>query len=561
VILGLIIAIVAIVAAIAVTATALTTAKESADKKFSDKPVGGSEEPCPLADLTVVVVRPDKTGDPNFENNIIIEKIGGSSKSASKQCDEKHTFAKIDPGSYKVSAKAKEDEGYCFEKPVSTSLAEGEKKEVTLTLTPINLVEVTPKTDCKQYVNLDADAAKTDHGRKYAVEAKIDQKKAGITVYFGFEPGPDNRENLDSALEATITKSAKTDVDGIAKVDFTLSRYGGDTFKVLASLSSDLKHPSATVIKSKGITVWRRLWYQLNHHQDITPPSMASAISKIKQVYIDFVAETPVKHSISPAGSVVVGRHNAATYHAKRNSNHNARSVHIILCDKQIDGNPGLTNEVEVEFEKATDYINATTGGTYIIMNPPLQAGAKLFISGSWNNVHTGKSGTLTDVPADKSVDIGVVSYNNKNFMKVELPTNAAPTASKKVKVKIKITVSSGPWGGDGGTAPHNLVVISANDTVHTMCVLHELGHLMNMGPMAYSVNCPPGFNYTDHTKMYKSNGAHCYSGGTLVGGKGKDGTCIMYHQLNTSCSLAFCAECAPFVRAQKLTAFKDLAK
>jgi len=143
--------------------------------------------------------------------------------------------------------------------------------------------------------------------------------------------------------------------------------------------------------------------------------------------------------------------------------------------------------------------------------------------------------------------------------MEVTLPKDAKPTATKKVKVKIKVTVSSGPWGGDGGTAPHNLVVISSDDTVHTMCVLHELGHLMNMGPMAYSVKCPPGFDYTDHTKMYESNGAHCYSGGILVAGKGKDGTCIMYHQLNTKCSLEFCDLCAPFVKAQALESFQDL--
>ena len=50
-----------------------------------------------------------------------------------------------------------------------------------------------------------------------------------------------------------------------------------------------------------------------------------------------------------------------------------------------------------------------------------------------------------------------------------------------------------GPWGGDGGTAPHNLIVIDSNDIIHSMCVMHELGHRMNMTPLAGSYKAPPG--------------------------------------------------------------------
>ena len=162
---------------------------------------------------------------------------------------------------------------------------------------------------------------------------------------------------------------------------------------------------------------------------------------------------------------------------------------------------------------------------------------------------------------ADEDAATGVVEVSGDQYLIVQLPKDADPSAGKPVKVRLKVTVASGPWGGDGATAPHNLVVIDSDDTRHSMCVMHELGHLINMCPMSRNRNCPPDFEYTEHPKMYWSNGAHCWSGGTLVSSKGKNGSCIMYHALNTSCSLAFCEHCDPFVKAQKLESFNDLKK
>lgn len=563
-ILGVIAVIIAIVAAVvvagAVLHSALKESRKDADKNFSDKPVGSTKEGCPLADLTVTVVRPGKTGNPNFSNTIQL--ACPSPGSGSAKCDEAKTFAKRKPGKYNVTVKPTPGNGYSSPASVSVSLAQGEKKKITVELIPYELVKVTPTKDVKQFINLPADAKDPTAGRKLKVEAHINKKEKDVPIYFDFKPGAKNDTKLTDPVKTEITKSAKTNAEGVATAEFTLSRYGGDEFNVLASLSPDVKQDNVSKKESAKIVVWRRLWYQLNHHKDVTPPSMATSVSKFKKVFIDFTPETPVKHTLTAKGKVIVGSHNAATYHALRKSAHPARSVHVILCDQQIDAPAGLTNEVEVEFKKAKDYIEATKhADPRIMFNPPLQSGAKLFISGSWRNASTGKSGTLTDDATKTTKSIGLAKYNNKDFMEINLPADAAPTAAKPVKVKIKVTVASGPWGGDGGTAPHNLIVIDSNDTIHTMCVMHELGHLINMGPMSYSVNCPPGFTYADHTKMYQSNGAHCWSGGSLSGGKGKDGTCIMYHQLNTKCTLAFCADCTPFVRAQKLESFNDLKK
>ncbi|MBD3345256.1 MAG: hypothetical protein GF401_09365 [Chitinivibrionales bacterium] len=66
----------------------------------------------------------------------------------------------------------------------------------------------------------------------------------------------------------------------------------------------------------------------------------------------------------------------------------------------------------------------------------------------------------------------------------MELPKNAAVSLKEPVDIALRLTAASGPWGGDGGTPPNNLIVIDKNDTIHSMCIMHELGHLMNMVPL-----------------------------------------------------------------------------
>ena len=438
-------------------------------------------------------------------------------------------------------------------------------------LADYKLVKLLPDTaDYKQYVNLASDSKEPTHGREVELVAHLDKPVAGITVYFKLIKDAKNKDGLPSRMQSTglalsmqrdaSVHSSVTDEKGIAKKAIKLGSFGGDKFKGIASLDSACKENAAGSVSSTWITIWRRLWYQLTHHKALTPPSMSSAETKFKKAFIDFVSEPAVTHEKAANGSVIVGSHNATEYHALHKNLHPGQSVHVIFCDQQIDGSPARNNTVEAEFTKKDDFIKGTAGGTYILFDPPL-AGGTLFVSGTWENLHSGDKGTLTGTAGSVTKNIGLCSYNDKNFIKVSLPDNAKPTATHKVKVKVTLSVASGPWGGDGGTAPHNLIKISSDDTVHTMCVMHEIGHLINMGPMSYSVNCPDGFEYGDHTKMYKSNGAHCYSGGSLVSGKGSGGTCIMYHQLNTSCTLEYCSLCLPFVKAMSLETFKDLKK
>lgn len=460
----------------------------------------------------------------------------------------------------------------------AASLGDGatKKNETKIKTDDHILVKLLPNSgDYKQYVNLKSNSKEKHHGRFVEFEAHINKQISGITIYFNIIKHSDNKKSLPTRMQSSGLASsmkeeenilsATTNSEGIAKINIKLSSFGGDKFQAIASLDAECSPENKGNKSSSWITVWRKLWYQLTHHKDLTPPSMNSSISKFKNVFIEFESEPVITHNKEKNGSIIVGSHNAAEFHTYHNNLHPGQSVHIILCDEQIDGNPGITVESEAEFTGDTNFIHVTNSGTHIMFDPPL-SGGKLLISGAWENSSTNKSGKLVDDSTKTTDNIGLFSYDNEDFVKIVLPKNAAPTLKNPVTVNISVIVASGPWGGDGGTAPHNLIVIDSNDTVHTMCVMHELGHLMNLGPLETRVNCPDGFKYEDHSKLYESNGAHCYSGGTLIkdsdGDKiGDGGTCIMYHQLNTNCSLEFCSNCAPFLKGMKLKKFKDLSK
>lgn len=108
-------------------------------------------------------------------------------------------------------------------------------------------------------------------------------------------------------------------------------------------------------------------------------------------------------------------------------------------------------------------------------------------------------------------------------------------------------------------------MVINKNDTLHSMCVMHELGHLMNMVPLKDYFKCPPGFEYSDHKYWYSKMGgagSHCSYGHDKSKSTANlyvDGKCIMFHQLTLKCMLSFCDSCNPFVKAQTLQKFCDL--
>ncbi len=439
--------------------------------------------------------------------------------------------------------------------------------------TPLGL-EYPVKSKHKHYVNLTAN--NKDHGKTLIVKIKADDSKDNDTLYWRVTAGKDNSKRTDPKLglskvsDATVIPFTKKVLYAESKVTSKKSEMelhcgyaGGDTYTVEVGTVKGKYKVEAI------ITNWRKLWYQLTHHSGAAVPSMATVESYMKKEkggpFLEFEKDSAVPHTEGAAGSVIIGNHNAATFHALLNTTHNNQCCNIIFCDKQYDGLSGgsnLTFTKAKQFSSLTKDIRvASSAATTEIFSPPIQTGATLLVSGSWDNPATGDSGNLTDDPALVDVDTGLVVYKDKRKVTVTLPAKAAPTATDKVAVVVEVTGASGPWGGDGGTAPHNLIVIDTNDTIHSMCVMHELGHLINMVPEPSRYACPPGFVHADHSHSYVGRGgagSHCShdcdpsTTPALV----VDGKCIMFHQLNYNCTLEYCPDCLTFVKAQNLTGF-----
>jgi hypothetical protein len=451
----------------------------------------------------------------------------------------------------------------------------------------LNLVGIKEKEEVKQYVNLKAGTV--GQGPERLIEVEVEGAVDGDKVFWKATAAKENSKRSDpkvglkpdekgalveykwgAAEVETVVKGGK------ASCILACGLAGGDRFSVEIGLK---KYKAATEFK---VINWRKLWYQLTHHQDLAPPSMTTAKEKLLDVFIEWVEVPASKHNIAKNGEVIVGNHNASVYHDLLTSSHPGQCAHIILCDKQYDGLKAGSNIVSAQtasFTSAVDSIQMSNPGAHIIVpSPPIQKGAKLFNSGTWKNKVTGINGTLTDDPGKVTDDIGLAKWHDEHWWIVNLPKNSGVSIDNPVTVSLEVTAASGPWGGDGSMAPHNLIVIDPDDTIHTQCCLHELGHIINMVPYSGYYKMPSGFKLGNPpiATEWDSTGDHSHSYDGSRGGSGshcsweidkkkstfskyQDGKCIMYHQLNKNCKLIFCPECAPLVKAQALEKFHEL--
>ncbi|NLW32388.1 MAG: hypothetical protein GXY77_13135, partial [Fibrobacter sp.] len=422
----------------------------------------------------------------------------------------------------------------------------------------------------KQYVNLSSNGKEqgtelTIKVRSKDPNAKTDGKKVfwRITAEDGNSkrnsPKPGIMKKTGGKLVEFKERIATIDTEftgNESSIVLACGLAGGDRFTVEAGTDGE-NFRSKFVVEN-----WRKLWYQLTYHKDAIPPPMKTVKNNLHDVFIEFIAEKPNMHSINNAGNVIVGNHNQSEYHKLLSSKNKNKCCHIILCDKQFDGLDSSGKNITITkteiLESKNDKIKVSKN-LVKIFNPPLQKGAKFLIKGKWKNINKKTSGNLTDDNTEIDDVTGLVTCIDEDNIEIKLPSKAIPSKENPVRVDFILTAASGPWGGDGSVSPHNLVVIDKNDTIHSQCVMHELGHLMNMVPYKGIYNCPPEFKYNDHTYRYigmGGSGSHCsYKVDKKLSTKSKyvDGRCIMFHQLNFNCELVYCDQCRPFINAQSL--------
>lgn len=145
--------------------------------------------------------------------------------------------------------------------------------------------------EIKQYVNLDPskpnelkEIKPERAGKVIHLEAKIDKKESGVPVIFEIKSGSKNvypsldKSNFDSeelkrlakerallpGLQFPMKSKRKilTDEQGVAKIDFTLSGFGGDEFEVIAYIKNAEGNKGKELLSQKYV-VWRRIYYQV----------------------------------------------------------------------------------------------------------------------------------------------------------------------------------------------------------------------------------------------------------------------------------------------------------
>ncbi|MBK9576846.1 MAG: peptidoglycan-binding protein [Fibrobacteres bacterium] len=422
----------------------------------------------------------------------------------------------------------------------------------------------------KQYVNL---GGKPEFGHVVELEVEVDP---GVRVVHWKAIAAKGNSKRNSPVVGWIDDGKKTPTPmsggsatwtspasgGKAKAKFCVGLAGGDEFTIEVG-------PSAGVcdIRQK-IVNWRRLWYTLTYGKGSKVPSMALSQNKARDVFIELVAETPIVHELFPAGKVYVGNHNFNELGKLFHPVHAGKCLQVIVCDLQVDGAgspqlnakfPMTTQSLDIELR---DY-----DAPLIVLNPPVVKGAPLIIDSSWKNLETGAKGKFTSDPTLRTSTIGLLSSRPEpGLFTLELPAGAI-SAGQHVETALSLTAAKGPYCGDGSNAPQILIKFSSDARVISGTIIHEMGHLINMVPYPGYYHAPPGLRVDAHPFRYDKHGgsgSHCsYKAKKGVDDDGdptfENGHCVMFHADAPTVPADFCPTCATFVKAQSLTAFKDL--
>lgn len=396
----------------------------------------------------------------------------------------------------------------------------------------------------KQYINLDAtvdaDNAHPEHGRIVTFKARVewasgDKSKAlsGQTVYWYLTPDGGNKAGLTGAKRAglgaadgTLKTSNSCDAQGwTAEMALNLSQYGGDKFKIGATLASN--HTGG--LTAGDYIVWRKLWYEVDTMKKRGGGVLTMDHAKLPDAYTPCFIELEKQGTDNEPDNkwnlltTELGAFAPQYFGAERSP----FQSHEVGIDHQADKADGAL-EVEVN---ATTFTHGSSDSYYVYDGV-----------GTWL-----KTAKYDDGSGYKPLDKAKVSLTGASavYKKIQVDFTGGPvtpTVAKPVKVKLEF-IKSKEWSGDGANSPHAVVAMgywydteteaeAKKRTVGTMA--HELGHLLGMVPAAQSTHVDTG------------TGQHC-----------TDSACVMFSTNTTTRLNSFCAVCVETLRDADLTAFK----
>ncbi|MCF6281482.1 MAG: hypothetical protein L3J28_04590 [Candidatus Polarisedimenticolaceae bacterium] len=451
-------------------------------------------------------------------------------------------------------------------------------------------------------------------GRKIIIGAQLSKAFKDVTVHFMLAPDENNRKtanwgedipaiwrwkdvdkhvkHLDKADRKDLLHlSAKTDATGYAKVELTLSRFGGDIFWPACYISEDphlakyvdgfagLEKRVPTMTEN-SVTVWRKFWYQevkvtgidvagfgdsAETYEDVKADMIAAPVVEMPRATADAIA-TPViypKHMVSfylnnartayinnypgdTDDALVVGDATESTFFnlAKPASD---RPVMIpILNAHALWVADGTTSSAAIPWFSAADF-PLDFSADKKLLDPPLQGG-DLLISGDWESMDwdaaaNGGAGDWVNPQSGalQAADIEL-DPNRSSPRAVQIKKPAALVVIAATEVTItNLTLRGGVTYL--GTSYDDGIVNSytpndEQDFINT--INHEIGHSLKQVTKIRPAGIPA------HPHQYDQSGSHCnYT----------NKSCLMYESGPQAASLnRYCPVCHPYVLVQDMS-------
>jgi hypothetical protein len=388
----------------------------------------------------------------------------------------------------------------------------------------------------RQWVNLPADWG-PDCGRQVTLVGHVEPRAAGQEVTLRLLPAADNpRRHARAELAAT---TARSDADGVVKVDVELPIYGGARFQVSA------RAVSGPFVLSPPITVWRRIYYQLTTMEPApdgrrfdVPDGLIEALrERLASVFIDLQPGTKATATTPYLPNVYTDREYTATANAAIKDDRSPFKLHIVALDMA---------------ERATwkrDKIYASA-----------QIETKAFLK--WNHGETIRSEWATfttqedpDHPQQLE-DLQVLDrFDGKAIITARVP-HPHPW---KVLVRLRYLIQAGPspagWGGTDGVLRICVGYVRSRYPEHQLVPIlchimtHEIGHAFGLVPDSASWKDPAKRDETYSPK-------HCHH--VHVDGSP---ACVMWFSArgapHTFCTSNEPNNCAHYLRAADLSKVK----
>lgn len=458
------------------------------------------------------------------------------------------------------------------------------------------------------YINLEADP----NGRKITIGAQLSEKLEHVVIHFMLAPDQNNMKaanwgkdlpnnvpvtnkkagltwtwkNIDKSAKhgdksdrkGLLHLSQKTDANGYAKVDLTLSRFGGDRFRPGAYIEQDphlAKYvPGDSNLKEKepvlathAPQVWRRFWYQLVKVENFSVPNLAPAVAQYDLVKAEMkqAGDLVVTHAdvskykpqaIYPMYMVRVNGTGDALVVSDRNKNqfftgYTAEAdkpikVPILICDAQWDAN-GDTGVVQAS-AKITDF-PLDVAMNKVVLNPPLQGGKLLVKGGKWeaarrDQTANGGKGAWADVQQGQLVDTDLsINASRDSLNKV---TIAKPRGIDRTKLPTHVWIEFAVQGAAEYLGESfNKRILAVYDPKYPddfqNTIVHELGHAFAQVPS----NAPATGIPVHPIQANAGQGNHCRQDGDK---------CVMYDSGPITDSYnRFCDICHPYLLVQDM--------